>query len=422
MRDNNQNENDSSAKNSVEEKSAANKRKEKEFSESTLKYELDVYKEELKMQNIELLETQAKLLESITEFTELFEQAPIGYFILDKEGVIVNVNETGCKQLKATKKQLLKNYFSIFINSKACQDRFYQHKSLVIETRKKIQFSGKLKLVDESHIYALIEISFIKDEKNHFKFLFCTVSDISKQKEQERVLEVALLKEKKLNEMKSQFITIASHEFRTPLATILTSAELMEKYTSLDQEENRVKHYRKIRTAVSRLSEILIDFLSANDIEKGKIKNHPELFNLVEFTQKIIEDTKSFNGIHAVQYKHIGNYENVFLDMKLLKTCIVNLLINAYKYSPNGGVIEVTTKHSATEGVFLIIKDNGIGIPKKDHAHIFQTFFRAKNAENIQGTGMGLSITQQFVKIMKGQISFVSQENKGTTFTIKLPQ
>ena len=170
------------------------------------------------------------------------------------------------------------------------------------------------------------------------------------------------------------------------------------------------------------MSEILIDFLSANDIEKGKIKNHPELFNLVEFTQKIIEDTKSFNGIHAVQYKHIGNYENVFLDMKLLKTCIVNLLINAYKYSPNGGVIEVTTKHSATEGVFLIIKDNGIGIPKKDHAHIFQTFFRAKNAENIQGTGMGLSITQQFVKIMKGQISFVSQENKGTTFTIKLPQ
>jgi signal transduction histidine kinase len=173
---------------------------------------------------------------------------------------------------------------------------------------------------------------------------------------------------------------------------------------------------------VSRLGEILIDFLSANDIEKGKIKNRPELFNLVEFTYKIIEDTKSFNGTHKVQYKHIGNYENVFLDMKLLKTCITNLLINAYKYSPDGGVIDITTKHTVQEGVFFSIKDNGIGIPKKDHAHIFETFFRAKNVDNIQGTGMGLSITQQFVKIMKGQISFLSQENKGTTFTVKLPQ
>jgi PAS domain S-box-containing protein len=418
----NLNENDSSSKNVAEEKSATNKGKKKEFSDSTLKYELDVYKEELKMQNVELLDTQAKLLKSISEFTELFEQAPIGYFILDKDGLILNVNETGRKQLKGNKKQLLNKHFSIFINSKSCQDRFYQHKNLVIETRKKKQFEAKLKLIDGTNIFSLIETSFVKDEKNHFKFLFCTVSDISKQKEQERILELALVKEKKLNEMKSQFITIASHEFRTPLATILTSAELMEKYTSLDQDENRVKHYKKIRTAVSRLGEILIDFLSANDIEKGKIKNHPELFNLVEFTNKIIDDTKSFNGTHLIKYNHIGNYENVFLDMKLLKTCITNLLINAYKYSPDGGLIDITTKHTVPDGVIITVSDYGIGIPKKDQGNIFETFFRAKNAENFQGTGMGLSITQQFVKIMKGQISFTSQENKGTTFTIKLPQ
>jgi PAS domain S-box-containing protein len=420
MRDSNQN--DSSTKNSFEGKSATNKRKKKEFSDSILQHELDVYKEELKMQNIELLDTQEKLLKSISEFTELFEQAPIGYFILNKDGLILNVNETGCKQLKATKKHLLTKHFSVFITPKSNQDDFYQHKNLVIETRKKIQFETKLKLVDESHLYVLIETSFIKDEKNHFKFLFCTISDISRQKEQERILALALVKEKKLNEMKSQFITIASHEFRTPLATILTSAELMEKYTSLDQDENRLKHYRKIRTAVSRLGEILIDFLSTNDIEKGKIKNHPELFNLVEFTNKIIDDTKSFNGNYLVKYNHIGNYENVFLDMKLLKTCVTNLLINAYKYSPDGGVISITTEHKAQEGVFLSIKDNGIGIPKMDHAHIFETFFRAKNVDNIQGTGLGLSITHQFVKIMKGQISFFSQENKGTTFILKFPQ
>lgn len=420
MRDSNQN--DSSTKNSVEGKSATNKRKKKEFSDSALHHELDVYKEELKMQNIELLDTQAKLLKSISEFTELFEKAPIGYFILDKDGLILNVNETGCNQLKGKKKEFINKYLSVFIKTRESQDRFYLHKNLVLETQQKMQFASKLKLKDDSLIYALIETSFIKDEKNKFKFLFCALSDITKQKEQERFLELALLKEKKLNEMKSQFITIASHEFRTPLATINTSAELMEKYTNLNQPDNRIKHYQKIKSSVSRLGEILIDFLSANDIERGRIKNHPEIFNLVEFTNKIINELKSFNGNYLIKYNHIGNYENVFLDMKLLKSCITNLLINAYKYSPDGGVIYITTKHTRQEGVFFSIKDNGIGIPKKDHAHIFEPFFRAMNVENIQGTGLGLNITQQFVKIMKGQISFFSQENIGTTFTLKIPQ
>jgi signal transduction histidine kinase len=167
------------------------------------------------------------------------------------------------------------------------------------------------------------------------------------------------------------------------------------------------------------MKEILIDFLSASEIEKGMIKNNPEVFNLSKYTEAVIEETKSFNGIHTIKYTHIGESQNVYLDKKILKTCLSNLIINAYKYSPKGGEIEVITELKKDGSLSFKVKDNGIGIPKKDELHIFENFFRAKNAENIQGTGIGLNITRRLVTIMGGDITFISTENKGSTFTIK---
>jgi signal transduction histidine kinase len=168
------------------------------------------------------------------------------------------------------------------------------------------------------------------------------------------------------------------------------------------------------------MKEILIDFLSASEIEKGMIKNNPELFNLVEFTESVIEETKSYNGIHTIKYVQEGENKDVYLDKKILKTCLSNLIINAYKYSPKGGEVEVTTELKKDGNVLFKVKDIGIGIPKNDELHIFDNFFRAKNAENIQGTGIGLNITRRLVTIMGGNISFTSTENKGSTFLIKL--
>ncbi len=385
-------------------------------------HNLEVVKVELEMQNEELRLSQSKLLKSIEEYTEIFEYSPMGYFILDKEGVIIKVNETGSKLLGFNKKKLTGKHLSVFLNSKSCQDDFYRYKNNIISTGKQQQFECKIKRQDDSVFFAMIDGLQVKDENNKFKFLFFTLSDISKQKIQGRALEMALKKEKDLNKMKSQFITIASHEFRTPLSTILTSAELMERYNSLDQEVNRKKHYQKIRSSVTRLEEILLDFLSANDIEKGKTMNTPELFSLVKFAKKIIDESKSFDGKHTVKYKHIGDYQNVYLDMKLLKTCITNLVINAYKYSPNGSVIEITTEQNIPGDISLIFKDNGIGIPEEEQHNIFKIFFRAKNAEAIQGTGLGLNITHELIKIMGGSIAFTSKENEGSTFIIKFSQ
>ena len=384
--------------------------------------ELERQKHELEVQNEKLLATQTTLLKSIEEYSEIFEYSPMGYFILDKEGVIIKANETGSKLLNINKKQLRGKYLSVFLNSKSCQDDFYKYRTMVVESKIKQQFECKIKRQDGSVFFAMIEGLQVKDEDNQFKFMFFTISDISKQKLQERALQLALKKEKELNKMKSQFITIASHEFRTPLATILTSAELMERYNSLDQEKNRKKHYHKIKSSITRLEEILKDFLSTNDIEKGKILNNPELFSLVKFTKKIIDETKSANSLYSVKYKHIGDYESVHLDMKLLRTCITNLIINAYKYSSEGGLIEIATVQNIAGEISLIVKDNGIGIPEEEQEHIFKMFYRAKNAEAIQGTGLGLNITHELVTIMGGGISFISKVNEGSTFTMKFPK
>ena len=386
-------------------------------SKQELEHELNVREIELEMQYAELIK-QLALTESLKNYSTFFDSAPVGYFILDKNGVIRNVNQTGCSQIGIDKMQLTGKPLSVFLSNEYCQDKFYRHRQQVLDTEKSRQVECEIKRKDGSLFIALIEISVVK-ENEHFKFFLSTISDITSRKEQELKVERALIKEKELNAMKSQFISIASHEFRTPLTTILSSTNLIEIYHDSKDEDKRGKHFQKIKTSVSRLKEILKDFLSISEVEKGHIKNSPETFNVIKFVEGIIEETKSLCGTHEVSYTHIGPYQNIFLDMKLLKICLTNLITNAYKYSPKGGLIEITTEQHTQGNVIFIIKDHGIGIPDGDAPNIFETFFRAKNAENIQGTGLGLNITQKFVSIMGGTISFISKENKGTMFILK---
>ena len=374
---------------------------------------------ELKAQNRELITKQSKLLNTIEEYTQLFDYAPASYFILNKNGVIINVNNTAIDQLATSKKQLLGSNLSSIFSAKSYRDEYYRHRNSVIETGDNKHFECEIKRFDRTVFYALIESSVVKDTKNNFKHFFLILSDISIQKDKEQKIAMALLKEKELNEMKSQFITIASHEFRTPLSTILTSSELIEKYNKPKDESKRENHFRKIRTSVQRLKEILMDFMSASEIERGKIKNNPESFNLIEVTENLIEEIVSYNGTHHVTYKHVGSYHTLFLDKIHLKAAMTNLLVNAYKYSPDGGLIEITTQQNKPGNLIISIKDQGIGIPENDKQYIFEKFYRAGNAETIQGTGLGLNITQRLITLMGGTVSFLSKENKGSIFYIK---
>ncbi len=407
--------------NAKEKLKSVSKKGDKPAEEGELEQELNIQRVETEMQNDALRAVQTKLEKSLEEYSRLFNEAPVGYFLLDKQGVITNVNAAGAGQLGLNKQKLTGKHLSVFLR-KSLQDDFYIIRNQIIETGKPKQFECEIKREDGSLFFAIIGTAVLHDENGDFKSLFSTIVDLSQQKEQERKTKSTLHLEHDLNEMKSRFITFASHEFRTPLASILTSTEILEKYNTSDDDSKKEKHFDRIKTAVSRINEILIDFVSAGEIEKGKAKNNPEIFNLVKFTEDLIEEIKSREGHRDIKYIHLGEYRNVFLDKELLKTVLNNLIVNAYKFSPESETIEITTEQETSEVSNITIKNAGIEIPEKDQPHVFKTFFRAGNADNTAGIGLGLNITQQLITIMGGNISFTSKENEGTIFYLRFPR
>jgi PAS domain S-box-containing protein len=237
-------------------------------------------------------------------------------------------------------------------------------------------------------------------------------------------LDRALKREQELNLMKSRFITIASHEFRTPLATVLSSLSLVEKYADLDENEKRDKHISRIKSSVRNLTEILNDFLSLNKLEEGKVVVTPEKFAINDFLEEICQQMqgicKKGQKIDCICETTETSCE-VRLDPKLIKNIVINLISNAIKFSPENARIEIKGKLTSKQ-VFICIKDEGIGIPEAEKKHVFERFYRMSNAEEIQGTGLGLSIVNQYVLLLKGKIDFTSEINKGTEFVITLPR
>ena len=233
-------------------------------------------------------------------------------------------------------------------------------------------------------------------------------------------LKSALESEMQLSELKSRFISMASHEFRTPLSTIRSSAALIGKYTETLQQDKREKHINRITKSVIDLTGILNDFLSLSKLEEGKVDVKPELFNWEELC---IEIEDGLVGVFKPGQKiiHDNTIKNeINLDSRLLKNILFNLLSNASKYSGENTSIYCTSK-IVDNSMIISIKDEGIGIPEKDQQHLFTRFFRAANAANIQGTGLGLTIVKRYVELLEGTIDYVSIENQGTTFTIAIP-
>lgn len=234
-------------------------------------------------------------------------------------------------------------------------------------------------------------------------------------------LNIALAKEKDLNELKSRFVSMASHEFRTPLATIQTSLSLVKKYGELNEMEKQNKHITRINSAITNLTDILNDFLSISKLEEGKVMTVSEEFNIKTFVSEIILEMQSITkSEQKIIYTHTGN-KTISLDKKLLKNILFNLSSNAIKFSPDGKTIDIISE-TKKSSINISVKDNGIGISKADREHLFERFFRGHNAANIQGTGLGLNIVAKYIELMNGSINVSSEENKGTIFTITFPQ
>ncbi|MEP7093858.1 MAG: PAS domain-containing sensor histidine kinase [Flavobacterium sp.] len=245
-----------------------------------------------------------------------------------------------------------------------------------------------------------------------------TIADLQLAKEK---ISQSLLKEKELNKLKSQFLSMASHEFRTPLSTVQLSVSLINKYAEDYKNANINKHIGKIKNAVTSLTAILNDFLYAENLELKKLKASFADFNLVELGKEITEEMQLLvKEGQKIQYHHQGNSNMVKLDKNLIKNSIINLIINAIKYSAENTVIEFTTTIDEKQCV-ISIKNQGIGIPEEDQKYLFDAFFRAHNTGNIPGTGLGLTIVSRYVNLMKGTIDFESTPQKGTLFTLLFP-
>jgi signal transduction histidine kinase len=210
---------------------------------------------------------------------------------------------------------------------------------------------------------------------------------------------------------------MASHEFRTPLSTILSSASLVAKYTQTEEQDKRDKHIQRIRSAVSNLTDILNEFLSIGRIEEGKIQANFSTFNIKDQFYLVCNEMQSIlKPGQRIRIRHEGK-EMVNLDLSLLRNVIINLISNALKFSPENSFIDVETEVNEKH-ILISIRDYGIGISDEDKKHLFERFFRGKNVTNIQGTGLGLHIVSKYVELMNGHIRAESELEKGTKFII----
>ena len=242
-----------------------------------------------------------------------------------------------------------------------------------------------------------------------------------KRIEAELKTQVALKKEIELNELKTKFLSLVSHEFKTPLSGILTSTMLLGKYKLTEQQENRDKHIKTITDRVHYLNNILNDFLSIDKLETGKIKYNYKDFKL----SKVINEVVYNSNLLLKEGQRINYPENIddmylFQDEKIVELALSNLVHNALKYSPENTTIDIDVIQDY-ENTTFIIRDEGIGIPEKDKKNIFNRYFRAENALLTQGTGIGLNIVKTHLENLGGKIKFVSQENVGTKFNITIP-
>jgi PAS domain S-box-containing protein len=243
------------------------------------------------------------------------------------------------------------------------------------------------------------------------------LSELGKSRQE---LRQALKKEIELNELKSRFVSMASHEFRTPLTTILSSISLIGKYGEQGDKEKQAKHIDRVKSSITHLTDILNDILSISKLEEGKTHVAAEKFNLKAYVVDTVIDLQGLTKENQeIRYVHTGK-EDVYSDKKILRHLIFNLVSNAIKFSPEGKDISIST---ITEGDFFIleIKDKGIGISEEDKKHLFERFFRGYNATHIQGTGLGLNIVAKYIELLNGSIDFKSQLEVGTSFYIKLP-
>ena len=410
-------------------------------------------------------------LKMVQQFAALFDHATIGIIITGTDGVIINFNHYAERQFGYNKNELVGQLVEVLIPSQYhhkhvhYRDSFNSHPepramgagrdlygrkkdgtdfpvevslshytiggenftiAFIIDITVRKQHEAvvlKQKNELENTADKIIRLNSELEEKveDRTKMLRETLAELERSKNE---LNEAFETEKELSELKSRFVTMASHEFRTPLSTILSSAYLLEKYNEAEGNSKAEKHIQRIKNAVAGMKNILEDFLSLGKLEEGLIACHFEEITFEEFREEVKTVVQEMQSLlkagQVISLKQEGEMP-VFFDKNFLRNILLNLTSNAIKFSPENSTIHVSYQLTPAM-VTLSVADKGIGISEEDKEHLFERFFRGKNAGNIQGTGLGLHIVSKYLELMNGTIECNSVLNQGTTFTVHIPQ
>jgi signal transduction histidine kinase len=399
--------------------------------------ELQSVNEELQTTNKEQHDTNAELLESNDILNNYFRSNTNGQLFVDRDMVLKKYSHGAIKLINLLESDIGRPLTHITTNIK--------FETLIADINS-VMMDGKTitreaESTDEK-TYQVMTMPYIRKNDNRTDGAIITFYDITELKQLLTALDISnkrlsdsvtaielskekviqsLEKEKQLNILKSRFVSMASHEFKTPLTSILLSAELISRLAMQLNHPIIKKYTETIKNASKNLTNILNDYLSLELLETGKINPILSEFDMVTFAQDLAEDMRSLaKKEQQLIFRHNGRGRMVTLNPSLLKNCIINVISNAMKYSGPTSIIGFSTRITGTH-LTIVISDNGIGIPKEDQKHLFEAFFRAHNTGTIPGTGLGLNIVTRYTALMNGKIRFKSQVNEGTTFTITFP-
>lgn len=273
--------------------------------------------------------------------------------------------------------------------------------------------------IEKQDEYYTVNASLLKDTSGRLSRILIVENNITQQKKTEDALQKNIQEQQRLNSLKSRFVSFASHEFRTPLTTMSSSADLIRKYLERGEQEKIEKHISRIQHSVIYMTSLLNDFLSLDKIDSGVIQVNWQKVSLKKLFEECLEEV---SGLKKPEQQIVIKcmVEEIESDPFLLMSILINLISNGLKYSESNGIVEVSAEKFNDE-INIRVKDNGIGIPNHELQNLFTRFFRASNAQEIKGTGLGLHIVSRHVGLLKGKISYTSEEHQGTEFSIHLP-
>ncbi len=361
--------------------------------------------------------------DSERKFQVIFDQTFELIWLLTPEGIITNINKTALEVIGNSAENLVGLPFW-----QTLKDHFYpgdqeklKHSIVAVAHGELIRYEVDLKDALGKIISLDFSLKPVKDECDHVVLLLVEFRDISERKRVELENFKALEKTRELSELRTKFVTTVSHEFRTPLSTILLSSELIEKYSYKWSEEKKKIHTKRIRLAVKRMTELLEDVLLTGKAEARKMEFKPIPINLKLFCQKIIDQLQQHKGSdHRLILINQHPIPDVAIDEDMLKFILNQLLTNAIKYSPKGGTIKLEIMQDSQQ-IILQVQDQGIGIPETEQEKVFNDFYRGSNVGNISGTGLGLALVKRFVEEHQGKILINSKLGSGTQFIVRFP-